>query len=223
MSNRHRVARPAGARLIDAFVAIAVIVGVIGLAGCSSSTNKTSPTTVAPGPTVLPGPGTGVLTTVGSGKFTGGKGVAAGLYDVTPGVGESGQFVVQGSSGPGDDETLGGAKGVPKIRAVITTGDSIQVSGLTKVTFTPVAAHPPVTAHTQVTLYAGIWTVGQDLGAGRYVATPAPGQSGSLVVADQGINETLGGTDGVTEYTFDANNGDLIQIGGLSQVVLAPE
>jgi hypothetical protein len=71
--------------------------------------------------------------------------------------------------------------GVPKVRVTISNGDTIKISSLSQVIFTPVTT-PLVTTHTLVNLYAGTWTVGQDIGPGRYVATPGPGQSGNFVV-----------------------------------------
>jgi hypothetical protein len=144
-----------------------------------------------------------------------------GLYDVTPGAGQSGNFIVQGTDSY--DEILGSASdlGVPKLRAQISDGDSIQISSLSQVTFTPVTT-PFVTTHSQVTLYAGTWTVGQDLGPGRYVAMPGPGQSGNFIVTDEGVDEILGGSMGVPSVTLNLKNGDVIQVGSLSQVTMTP-
>ena len=93
-----------------------------------------------------------------------------------------------------------------------------------QVIFTPVST-PFVTSHSAVTLYAGTWTVGQDLGPGRYVATPGAGQSGNFIITSEGINEVLGGDPsrrGVPSVTFNVQSGDAIEIIGLRQVTLAP-
>ncbi len=81
------------------------------------------------------------------------------------------------------NEILGTAAdlGVPSVRAQISKGDKISISGLSAVTFTPVTT-PLVTSHTTITLGAGTWVVNQDIGPGRYVATPGPGQSGNFIV-----------------------------------------
>jgi hypothetical protein len=114
----------------------------------------------------------------------------------------------------------GAAGGVPKVRVQISNGDKIEVSGLSAVAFTPVTA-PFVTTHTTTTLYAGTFKVGEDIGAGRYVATPGPGQSGNFIVSGSNTyNEILGGSSigRVPNLTVDLANGDVIDISGLSQV-----
>ncbi len=161
---------------------------------------------------------------LGSGHFVGGTDVAPGLYDVVPGPDQSGEFVVTGTDRY--DEVLGspGTQGVPQIRVRISTGDQIQVSGLSQVFFTPVAT-PFVTTHSAVTLYAGTWTVGQDLGPGHYVATPGAGESGTVVVTSEGINETVSGDrsqGSAPSFTFNVKDGDMIEISGLGQLNLTP-
>jgi hypothetical protein len=162
---------------------------------------------------------TGKATTLGAGTFTGGTDVAPGLYDVTAGTGQSGNFIVTGTNEY--DEILGGSDGVPKVRAQISNGDSIKIDSLSQVVFTPVTT-PLVTGHVPVTLYAGTWTVGEDLGPGRYVAMPGSGESGNFIIEAQGVDEILGGSDGVPNVTFNVNKGDIVSIASLSQVTLTP-
>jgi hypothetical protein len=195
------------------------------------ATPATAPPTTAPPVTTAPAPAgrqvQGALVTLGAGTFTGGKDVAVGLYDVTAGAGQSGNFIVNGPDTY--DEilgTAGGAGGVPMVRVKISTGDQIQISGLSAVTFTPVTT-PLVTSHTTVNLYAGTWVVGQDIGAGRYVATPGAGQSGNFIVSgnDQ-YNEILGGDSsvgGVPSVTVTLTKGDVIDISGLGQVTMTAQ
>jgi hypothetical protein len=166
----------------------------------------------------------GTAVTLGAGNFTGGHDVAPGLYDVTPGAGQSGNFIVQGTDTY--DEILGGSAdlGVPIVRAQISKEDRIQISGLSQVIFTPVTS-PYVITHSLVTLYAGTWTVGRDLGPGRYVATPAAGQSGNFIIENEGVDEILGGdtsVGGVPNVTTTVKKGDVIEISGLSQVTMTP-
>jgi len=91
--------------------------------------------------------------------------------------------------------------------------------------FTPVTT-PLVRTHSLVHLFAGTFTVGQDIGAGRYVATPAAGQSGNFVVGGNGsANEILGGSakfGGVPSVTTNLTNGDVITISSLSDVTMTP-
>jgi hypothetical protein len=223
-------------------------VAVVTLAACSSKSATpnavgtttttgaaaTTPTTVAVAKATVP-PTTaapagrhvqGTAVTLGAGTFTGGKDVAVGLYDVTPGSGQSGNFTVSGTDSY--NEILGDAAslGVPMVRAQISTGDQIQIASLSAVTFTPVST-PYSTSHTTTNIYAGTWTVGQDVGAGRYVATPGPGQSGNFIVSgNDSYNEILGGdasTGGVPSLTISISKGDVIAVSGLSQVTLTAQ
>ncbi len=202
----------------------------------SATTTHPAPTTAPPAPaTTSPAPTTtipagrhvqGTAVTLGAGTFTGGKDVAGGLYDITPGAGQSGNFIVSGSDSY--DEILGfdGTEGVPTVRVTISNGDQIQISSLSAVTFTPVTT-PLTTSHTTTNLYAGTWTVGQDIGAGRYVATPGSGQSGNFIVSgNDSYDEILGGDSslgGVPSVTVSLSNGDVIDISGMSQVTMTAQ
>jgi hypothetical protein len=189
----------------------------------------TTPTTAAPPPTTTAPAGRavkGTQTTLGAGTFTGGTDVAAGLYDVTTASGQSGNFSVTGTDTYneilGSDGLDDGS--VPSVRAQISSGDQIQISGLSTVIFTPVTT-PYVTAHATINLSDGTWVVGQDIGAGRYVATPGPGQSGNFTVGLT-TNEILGGSaadGGVPNVTVTLNKGDVIQISGMSQVTMTAQ
>jgi hypothetical protein len=173
---------------------------------------------------------TGTLVTLGAGQFVGGSDVKAGLYDVTPGPGESGNFSTKGQDPLtySYNEILGtaGGFGVPSVRTQIAKGDQISISGLSAVTFTPVTA-PYVTSHMTITLGAGTWVVGQDIGPGRYVGTPGPGQSGNFSVKAKGfsgyVNEILGSNTSygqVPSVTVNLAKGSVISISGMSQVVM---
>lgn len=163
--------------------------------------------------------------TLGAGTFSGGTDVAPGLYDVTTGPDQKGSFVVTGTDSYNEVLDSSGTQGVPEIRVLIANGDQIQLSKLTQVNFTPVST-PFVTSHTAVTLYPGTWTVGQDLGPGKYVATPAAGERGNFIITNEGINVVLGNVPGRGEMpsvTFSVRNGDVLTItGNLGQVTLQP-
>jgi hypothetical protein len=185
-----------------------------------STTTTTQPTTTTPTRQVE-----GTAVTLGAGTFSGGTDVAPGLYDVTTGPDQKGSFVVTGTDSYNEVLDSSGTQGVPEIRVLIANGDQIQLSKLTQVYFTPVST-PFVTSHTAVTLYPGTWTVGQDLGPGRYVATPAAGESGSFVITNEGVNVVLGNAPGRGEMpsvTFSVQSGDVLTItGNLGQVTLQP-
>lgn len=163
----------------------------------------------------------GKKVTIGTGTFVGGEDVAVGLYDVTAGAGESGNFIV--NEGASYNEVIGaGGLGVDKVRAKISEGDQIKISGLSNVTFTPVTAKF-VTQQKAVDLYAGTFVVGEDVGEGRYKVTPGSGQSGNFIVNDgASYNEVLGSDFGVPEVTANLSNGDKITISGLSKVTFTP-
>jgi hypothetical protein len=100
-------------------------------------------------------------------------------------------------------------KVLAKIRS---NDDQIKISRLSSVTFTLVST-PFVTTHTLATLYAGTFIIGQDRGAGRYVATTTPGSSGNCFVRDNNsVNEILGqnGYGGVPNFTIDLTDGPVI-------------
>lgn len=187
----------------------------------STNTSQAAKTTSTPQRQVE-----GTAVTLGAGTFTGGKDVAVGLYSVTTTSGQSGNFIVTGS-GENYDEILGvsDGQGVPSVETQISKGDQIQISGLSSVTFTPVTT-PFVTTHTAETLGAGTWTVGQDIGAGRYVAASASGQSGNFIVTgNDSYDEILGGgsaTGGVPNVTVNLTDGDVIQISGMYGVTMTP-
>ena len=198
--------------------------------GASTATTPTN-TPAATNPTSTPQKVatrvvTGKLVTLGAGTFTGGTDVADGLYNVTAGAGQSGNFIVSGTDSY--DEIFGESAaygGVPEVRAQISSGDQIQISGLSSVNFTPVTT-PFVTTYTTTNLYAGTFTVGQDIGAGRYVGTPGAGQSGNFIVTGtDSYDEILGGSSadgGVPNVTVTLTKGDIIDISSLSQVTLTP-
>jgi hypothetical protein len=97
------------------------------------------------------------------------------------------------------------------------------------VSFTPVTV-PLVIAHRPATLYAGTWTVGQDIGPGRYVGSATHVFiAGHFIVAREHINAILGvgiqgnGENAVRSVTVDLKNGDVITITGLNEVIMTPQ
>lgn len=215
-------------KLISAIIAIVVIVAIVtsGDSSKNTSTTKTSTpktsqkqeTKPAAQPAERKVQGTAV--TLGTGDFTGGQDVAVGLYDVTAGSGQSGNFIV--NDGSKVNEVLGDTSGlgVAKVRTDIAKGDKIKISGLSQVTFTPVSS-PFVTSHATTVLYAGSFKVGEDIGAGKYVVTPGSGESGNFIVNNgTKSNEVLGdaGGFGVPSVTITLSKGDTIKLSGLNVV-----
>jgi hypothetical protein len=168
--------------------------------------------------------GEGKQVSLGTGDYTGGKQVAPGLYDVTAGIGQNGNFFVSGKDSY--NEIIGkegAAGGVLKLRAKISTGDEIQISGISNVLFTPVTA-PYITTYGTISLYSGTFVVGQDIGAGKYVATPGSGENGNFVVTGTDKYSAILGGDksigGVPSVTVNLTKGDVINITSLNQVTL---
>lgn len=228
------------ARVIAIVVLAIIILVIIGAATSSGkpSTASTDSTQVpakasittasspAPTPKIAARQVTGTATTLGAGSFTGGKDVAVGLYDVTAGAGQSGNFIVTGTDSY--DEIIGNSSSlseVPMARVQISDSDQIQISGLSSVTFTPVTT-AFVTTHIAASLYAGTFTVGQDIGAGRYVVTPGSGQSGNFIVSgSDSYNDILGTNSSLGEVpslTVSLTNDDTISLSGMSQVTFTP-
>lgn len=222
-------------------VIVIVVLFIIAVTNTGKSDNKNStastqqqsnnaPATPAKAPTPAPKPAVrvpkGTATTIGAGTFTGGQDVAAGLYDVTTAAGQSGNFMVSGADSYneilGDDGYSGG---VAKIRVTISNGDKIEISSLSQVVFTPVTT-AFASSYATTSLYTGIFTVGEDVVAGRYTVTPGAGQSGNFIVSgDDSYNEILGGdstTGGVPSLKVNLTKGDKIEISSLNDVTFTP-
>jgi hypothetical protein len=88
----------------------------------AKSTPTPTPTPTKPAPKASTRQVKGTAVTLGAGTFTGGKDVAVGLYDVTAGAGQSGNFSVTGTDSY--NEILGPSDAslsqVPMIRAQIS-------------------------------------------------------------------------------------------------------
>lgn len=191
----------------------------------SNTASTSSNTASQPKPAEKQRQVTGKATNLGAGTFTGGKDIPVGLYDVTP-VSGMGNFTVNSSSGDLTvNEVLGKSSGlgVLKVRVKISNDDKIQLQSINKTHFEPVTA-PFVKSVQKVKLYCGIWTVGEDIAAGRYKAS-TPSGAGNFVVYDNsglpGTNEILG-TGGVKEVTVDLENGNTINISSLDEVDMLP-
>ena len=161
------------------------------------------------------------LTTLGAGKFTVGSDVPVGRYVITAKAGESGNLSASSSDNPlAINAILGdaGGLGVPSVTSTLTKGETLTISGLSAVAFTPA----PTKLRTS--LGTGDWVVGLDIVAGRYVAKPAQGGSGNFTVYDKDglptTNEVLGVASGmgVPDVTVSLSDGDQIGISGLSGV-----
>jgi hypothetical protein len=169
---------------------------------------------------------TGVAADLGAGSFLGGADIQPGLYDVTP-VNGAGNFNVTSKIGYlkineilGDNDGLG----VPEVRVEILDQDVIKLDGINKVHFQPVET-PFRTTVKSLSLYTGIFVVGEDIAAGKYVTTSATGSGNFEVYTTEGVqvtNEVLGGDVGVKEVIVDLQNQEFIKIVGIKQVRFVP-
>lgn len=150
-----------------------------------------------------------------AGDWVGGEDVPAGRYVIT-GTG-SGNFVIWRGTSLHVNQILGeGRMGVTSVTTDIKDGDSIEISRLNEVTFTPVTER--VLSNSLTT---GHWVVGEDIEAGTFTVT-APSGSGNFVVwrgNSLRTNEILGdGTFAVEQVRVNLENGDRISISGLERV-----
>lgn len=168
----------------------------------------------------------GKATDLGAGTFTVGKDIPEGLYDVTPADGE-GNFI--STNAPSMDldinEILGTSEGmgVSKVRVKLVKDQQIKLESINKTHFEPVTSQF-ITDHKALSLYSGRFIVGEDIGKGRYTATPASGAGNFIVTSKDGdgkSNEVLG-KNGVKQVTVDLADGDIINISSLNQVNFAP-
>lgn len=167
----------------------------------------------------------GKATDLGAGTFTVGKDIPEGLYDVTPADGQ-GNFIITNAKSMdlNVNSILGAANGmgVSKVRVKLVGDEQIKLESINKTHFEPVATQL-VTDHKALSLYSGRFIVGEDIGKGRYVATPASGTGNFIIYDKSGVpktNEILGG-NGVKQVTVDLDNGDIITISALNQVDFA--
>lgn len=171
----------------------------------------------------------GVTKDLGAGQFTVGKDIEKGIYDVTP-AGGQGNFVINDSKGKLlTNEIIGdGDLGCKKVRIVISNGDVIKLSGINKTHFEPVTSDL-IKDHVEAVLYSGYWSVGQDLGSGRYKVCENKSNSSNFVVYDKSgrlkANEIVSssGDLGVKEYTIELSEGDLINISGSNGIKFVPQ
>ena len=107
----------------------------------------------------------------GSGQFVIGRDIAAGRYVVTAGSIHSGSFEVSDVSGRTFSDLLSGDSEfdhVAKISITLHLGDRLQIQGIGKTNFTPLA-NPSTPQYQNTTIEgSGRFVVGRDIAAGRY-------------------------------------------------------
>jgi hypothetical protein len=206
--------------IVTIFFIIAIALGVAQTATTAAHLSDNSTASTAKN---IPATRTvsGTQATLGAGTFTVGKDVQPGVYDVTPGSGQSGNFSVDGQNQYNEILGTSDGFGVSKVRVQLTKDDSVKIEGLSQVIFTPVTS-TFVKEYKATSLYTGDFIVGEDIAAGRYVVTPGSGQSGNFSVSGANeYNEILGSDYGVANVTVTLSTGDVVSISGLDQVNFA--
>lgn len=161
-----------------------------------------------------------VLTTLNTGKYKVGTDLPEGRYRIT-GDGSGNFFVYDTNDVPYVNEILGGGGfGVESVTTNLKTGETIEISGINKATFTPAE-----TTLYKDTLTTGNWIVGLDVPEGRYDITGEGGGSGNLFVHNTTgwieVNEILGGGEfGVEKVTVELKKGYSITISGMNRAKL---
>lgn len=159
--------------------------------------------------------------TLNTGEWTVGTDIQPGRYTITP-VSGSGNLTSTGS-GQGTDinEILGqdDGMGVASVTTDLTRGEKVKLDGIPQAKFSPVVSRN--SANTTA-LSTGTWIVGKDLKAGRYNVSPDSGQSGNFTVdGSTSVNEILG-DGGTSKVTMTVENGDVINVSGMTGVQLSP-
>lgn len=191
--------------------------------GAEDAKNQVSPTvTVQISPTqsaaLTRDNSSAILTTLNTGTFIVSTDIPAGRYTIT-GDGNGNFFVYNASAEAYINEILGGGDiGVDSVTTDIKDGDSIEISGINNVIFTPAQ-----TILYTDTLTTGNWYVGLDIAPARYDISS--NGNGNLFVYDTSgqsvVNEILGGGDiGVDKVTATLKTGYMITISGMKQINL---
>ena len=159
-------------------------------------------------------------TELSTGTFSVGRDIPAGRYIITTSSREAGNFTISRSGRLLVNEILSDRVdfGVSSITVDILDWDTITISGLDRVDFTP--------AETSLSniLSTGHWVVGLDIEAGDYVVTAIYYDAGNFTVhsGDRlAVNEILTGrSDGFGEsiLTITLYDGQLVRISGLNGV-----
>ena len=193
-----------------------------------SSTQAGAPDASAPADQPAAPANTAKKATLGAGTYKVPAKLKAGRYVITPTGKKTGNLSITTEDDPlyineilGVSKLGGRTMGVPSVTCDIPEGATIKLQGV-GATFAPAVRKP------STTLSAGWWTVGSDIPAGDYTATPTKGESGNFVVYDDGgfpqTNEILGEskigktTMGVPDVAVSLSDGQTIHIGGISKV-----
>lgn len=152
-----------------------------------------------------------------SGTWTAGADIQPGRYAITSGGG-SGNFAIYSKEGRlKTNEILGdGSYGNPLIETTISDGDSIRISGLETVIFTPAGRS------LRNSLPSGSFEVGLDISPGTYIASATSGSGNFVVYSSSGrlkTNEILGiGDYAISKVKVSLETGDTILISSLHAV-----
>ena len=158
--------------------------------------------------------------TLGAGSWTVGKDIQPGRYVIAAvsGTGNLSSTGAQDSMDINEILDASGADGIKSYTDDLTSGMVVKIDGIDSTSFTP------ATTSESTSLTTGNWTVGIDIPAGSYTATPTDAsQSGNFVVYVNGAADTneILGSDGVKSVHVSLGDGDVVSISTLSGVNFA--
>ena len=156
-----------------------------------------------------------------SGEYNISTHLSAGVYDVT--FNGTGNFNVYDKDGKLLTNEVGGGAdiGISKYRAILTEGCKIKIAGMS---INTLPVEKKLSAYAEMSLYAGYWTVGEDVTSGRYKVSTARGNGNFMIFGSDGMpktNEILG-SSGVKEILVNLEDNDIIQISSLNHVKFTP-
>lgn len=194
----------------------------------NTPTSKSKSAKPAPGPQIT----SGVAATLGPGTFTVGTGkdVVPGLYAVSPGPQQSGNFDITSSAGNFSvilDNIAADPYGTNTAWTLLAAGDKLQLSGdrLKTATFTPVlvaSTDPPILAK----LYNGSFNVSatdtRGIAPGRHLAYSNPGATGDILVISKDYRIKYSRTLDHTGFMVDLAEGDRVAGANLDAINFGP-
>lgn len=161
--------------------------------------------------------------TLGAGTWTVGSDVQAGRYVIAPvsGLGNLSSTGAKDNMDINEVVDSTGENGVKSWTGDLTSGMKVEIQGVNEMSFTPASTK----LSTSVT--TGVWTVGVDIPAGSYTATPAEStEIGNFIVYVNGLpltNEVMDGTgaNGVKSVHASLSDGDVVSVSELGGVNLS--
>lgn len=197
-----------------------------------SANTPRKPTSVSASNANAPHVTVGVGTTLGLGAFTvgAGKDVVPGLYSISPGSQQSGNFSLTSQSGNFSvilDNIAADPYGTSTAWIFLAAGDTFQISGnrLKTVTFTPVpiaSTDPPILAKLYNATFYVTASDPRKVDPGKRLVHSAPNETGSILIISKDYKIKYSQTVNSTGFVADLVEGDRVAEANLSQVIFGP-